>query len=323
MKTRTNSWLMIAAILLLIGCILFAGTMSMLGWDFTKFSTVQYETNTYQINDTFQNVSISTDTADIIFTVSDDETCIVDCYEEENTRHSVTVENDTLIIKLIDERTVTDYIHYIGINIGTPRITIQLPETEYASLFIDESTGDIDIPKDFSFKDVDISISTGDVRFCATASGLTCIKGSTGDIRIENTTVGSLDLSVSTGDVIVSDVICESDVIVGVSTGKALLTDITCQNLTSRGNTGDLSLENVIAAEKFMIQRSTGDIKLKNSDACDLFIQTDTGDITGTLLTEKIFFVQTNTGDVEVPQTTTGGKCEINTDTGDVTFTIN
>ena len=42
----------------------------------------------------------------------------------------------------------------------------------------------------------------------------------------------------------------------------------------------------------------------------------------GTLLSDKVFITDTTTGDVDVPKTTTGGKCEITTTTGDIEIDI-
>ncbi len=322
MRTKTKVWLIIAASLVLIGCILFTGVMSMLNWDFTKLSTVKYETNTYEISEAFDTISINTDTADIAFAFSNDGKCTVECHEEENAKHSVAVEDGILIVELVDERSVSDYIHYFGINMGAPKITVYLPKTQYTSLLICEDTGDVEIPRDFTFKDVDISLSTGDVDFCASASEMIKIKTSTGDICVENISAGSLDLSVSTGKVTASGVSCEGDVTVSVSTGEAYLTDIACRSVISSGSTGDISLDHVIAAEKFSVKRSTGDIRFDNSDAADIFAETDTGDVTGTLLTDKVFITQTDTGGVDVPKTATGGRCEIITNTGNIKITV-
>lgn len=317
MKKKTKIWLLIATSLVLIGCILFVGEMSMLQWDFSKLSTTKYETNTYEVRDAFDGISIDTDTADIAFALSDNGKCRVECLEEEKARNSVTVEEGILNIKLNHERA-----GYFGLNFGSPRITLYLPKTAYTSLLIDESTGDIEIPKDFSFNNVDISLSTGDVNFNASASETVAVKASTGDIRVENTSAGALDLSVSTGMITVSGVTCERDVSIGVSTGKAYLTDIACKSVISSGSTGDIHLNHVIASEKLSIERSTGDVKLDGSDAAEIFVKTDTGDVTGSLLSEKIFIVQSDTGDVDVPKSVDGGRCEIATDTGDIEIAI-
>ena len=61
---------------------------------------------------------------------------------------------------------------------------------------------------------------------------------------------------------------------------------------------------------------------LKDCDAAELEIKTGTGDVQGTLLSEKVFVVKTNTGKIQVPETVTGGKCKITTTTGDIRITV-
>lgn len=322
MRTRTKVWLIIAASLVLIGCILFAGVMTTLKWDFMELATVKYETNAYEISEAFDNISMNTDTADIAFVLSDDGNCRVECYEEANAKHHVTVEDGTLTLELIDERSVYDFIGYIGLNFGSPKITVYLPKTECTKLLINGDTSDVEIPNDFMFKDVDISLSTGDVDFCASACEIIKVKTNTGDICIENISAGSLDLSVSTGKVTVSDMSCEGDVNIKVSTGKTELNNIRCKNVISDGDTGKMLLKNVVAEGKFSVKRSTGDITLENCDASEIFIETDTGNVSGTLLSEKVFFVETDTGRINVPKTTSGGRCEISTDTGDIKLDV-
>jgi len=322
MRTGAKVWLIIAACLVLIGCLLFAGLMTSLKWDFNKLATVKYSAKTYEIIDAFDSISMNTDTADIVFALSDDGTCKVECHEAENENHSVAVKDGTLVIELVDKKSVADYIYYIGINNDSPKITVYLPKSEYSALSIHEDTGDIEIPGDFTFKNVELSSSTGDVDLRADASGTIKIKTSTGDIRVEDISAGELDLSVSTGTVNVSGVSCKGDVRVKVSTGKAYLTDVACKNLISSGGTGDISLVNVLAAEKFSIKRSTGDVRFDSADAAEILIETDTGDVEGSLCSDKVFIAQSNTGDIDVPRTTAGGICEIISDTGDIRIKI-
>ena len=48
----------------------------------------------------------------------------------------------------------------------------------------------------------------------------------------------------------------------------------------------------------------------------------DTGDVSGTLLTEKVFVVRSGSGKIRVPETVSGGMCKITTSTGDVSIQI-
>lgn len=319
MSKTSKLWLILAAFLLAVGLLLFAGVMAAYNWDFTKLSTASYQTNTHVLSDAFENISLTTQTADVVFVPSNEAGCRVVCHERETVKHTVMVQNGTLTIRQVDARKWYDYI---GIITDTPKITVYVPETDYQTLAIEGDTGDIEIPEGLQFASLAISVSTGDVTNRAPVSGDVNIHTSTGDIRVEGVSVGTLDLSVSTGMVVVRDVTCRGDAKIGVSTGEASVTDVSCNQFASQGNTGDICLKNVRAAGKCSVERSTGDVRFDGCDANTLFVKTDTGDVSGTLLSEKVFITQTDTGRVQVPKTTAGGLCEITTDTGDIKITL-
>ena len=319
MKKTAKTWYITAAALVLMGCILFIGVMSSVGWDVSRLSAVSFETRIHEIAEPFRDLSLTTDTANIVFARSEDGRCRVACYEEANATHSVTVENGVLLIQRIDQRSWYDHI---GFRFSSPRITVYLPQAEYGALSVCESTGDIHLPKGLSFGRMDLSASTGSIRCSAAVREAVRLKTGTGDLCLADASAGSLDLSVTTGQIKVSDVRCAGDIPVSVSTGKAYLTRITCKNLISSGTTGDIFLEDTAAAEAFSLERSTGNVRFDRADASEIFVRTGTGNVTGSLLTDKVFLTQTDTGTVEVPQTITGGRCEIRTDTGDIELKI-
>ncbi len=312
-------WIAIAIFLVIFGLAAFGWAMWKLGWDFTKLNFSKYETNTYEIYEDFSDISIKTSSADIVFLPSDDDKCKVVCFERQNVKHLVYAADGVLTLNVVDTRA---WYEYIGINFISEKISVYLPRAEYDSLVIKESTGDINIPNDFQFDSIDISVSTGVVKCSASALGAVKIESSTGDVCVRGISAGSLDISVSTADVTASDISCDGEVKVETSSGDAGLKNITCKNLISDGDSGDISLENVIASQRFIIERDTGDVRLRASDAAEIFIETDTGDVCGTLLSGKVFIVDTDTGEKEVPGTASGGRCEISTDTGDVRISI-
>ncbi len=281
MSNKMKIWLIVATSLSVVGCIIFAGVMTVLKWDFLKLDTSKFETNTHEIAEEFDNISIKTDTADIDFVLTENGECKVVCFERSKVKHSVTVEDGVLTVSVVDERKWYDYIKVFSFK--TPKITVYLPKAQYGALDIKNSTGDIEIPKDFGFQSVGVSSSTGNVNVFASTTDALKINLSTGNIRVENLSAGKLQIAVSTGDVL---------------------------------------LKNVIVNGTLSLKTSTGDIKLALCDAEELFMETDTGDVEGSLLSEKVFITKTDTGDVDVPKTVTGGRCEITTDTGDIEITV-
>lgn len=306
-----------ATVLLLCGCILFVGVMAVLRWDFSKLSTDRFESNSYQIADPFTAVRIVIDTAQVAIMPAEDRITAVDCYEPTKAKHAVSVKDGVLTIEVQETR---KWYERLGIHFRTPKVAVYLPSGVYSALTIEGDTVNVEIDADFRFTNMDIEVSTGNVNNYASVVEDMTIRTSTGNIGVQNLSAGSMTLTVSTGKVSVSSVTCTGDVSVDVSTGKSVFTALRCRNLTSTGSTGNLVLSDVIATETLLVERSTGNVSLDGCDAASLSIKTSTGDVTGSLLTGKTFVTHTSTGRVKVPATTTGGKCEITTSTGNITM---
>ncbi|MBQ9761406.1 MAG: DUF4097 family beta strand repeat protein [Clostridia bacterium] len=313
-------WLIVAVALIVVGAVSFVWAMSANGWDFTKLSTAKYVTNTYELDADFENISINTNTADVIFLPSDSEQGRVVCYEADNERHTVTATGGTLTVRVVKNKAWYDYI---GFNFDTPKLTVYLPKSEYGRITVENNTGDVSIPKSFGFVSMDIATDTGDVRCDASVLESLKIETDTGDVNLATLSAGSVSVMTDTGDVGMYSVNALRDVGIETDTGKVALTGVNCKSVVIESDTGDVSLESVIATNRFSIDTDTGDVALINSDAAEIFIETETGDVTGSLLSGKTFVTDSDTGDISVPASVTGGRCEIITDTGDITVRVN
>ena len=321
MKKSTKIWVVLAFFFIILGSVMFVSVLAVNNWDFSKTGSVKYQSNTYEIEENFDNISIFSDTADVVFKYHDSEKCKVVLFEEEKINHFAFVEENTLKIEQNDNRKWFDYIHFFSF--GRTTVTVYLPKHDYLSLNVETDTSDIKIPKDFKFQNLKISGDTSSVSLFASVSKKTDINLSTGDIKINSVNLGNLKVSTTTGDISLSSVKCEEKISANVSTGSLNFYNVTAKNLTSSGSTGEVNFNNVKIDEKLSVNRSTGDILFTDSDAGEIFIKTDTGDVRGSLISNKIFITSTDTGSVSVPKTTSGGKCEIITDTGDIKLSVN
>ena len=319
MKKTGKILLIVATVLVIVGLIGFVVTMANRDWNFGSMSTEEFETNTYTVSESFDKISIDVYTTDITFMFSEDERCSVECKETEKLRHNVSVQNGTLVINMTDTRKWYDKF---GVFVGSYKMTVYLPEAEYASLKVDTDTGDVTMPEDFAFEKVNIDSDTGDVEWFATVSDTAIINLDTGDILVEKVTAENLELSSDTGSVELESVTAKGNIKADTDTGDIYLDDASCANLDAQSDTGDINLKNSVADGAFNIENETGDVEFENSDASEIFVDTSTGDITGTLRSDKIFQTDSETGRISVPDSVTGGKCKITSDTGDIELNI-
>ena len=78
----------------------------------------------------------------------------------------------------------------------------------------------------------------------------------------------------------------------------------------------------MIASGRIDLERSTGEVFFDGCDASEIKVKTSTGDVTGTLLSSKVFITHSSTGRIAVPDSITGGRCEITTSTGAIEIAI-
>ena len=319
MKRSVKIWLIVAVALIVSGLILFGGAMFMIGWNFDKLSTDSLETVSFTPDREFKNLSLYTTTANIKFLPSADSNVRVECRDRKNVEYNVSVDGDTLRIESTSGGKW--YERIVMFQFESPSVTVYLPKTQYGALTVKENTGNIEIPKEFSFEGIDITADTGNVKNYASAGNIR-IKTTTGSIKMDSLSANDVELSVETGKVTVSDLRCGNNMSVKVGTGKCELDGVSCARFTSEGDTGKIEMKNLIATDRITVERSTGDVRFESCDAAEIFVETDTGDVTGSLLSDKIFRTDTDTGREDVPKTNTGGICEITTDTGDIKIEI-
>lgn len=229
----------------------------------------------------YSKIKIDIDTADLEFKVSEDSSNKVVVVEKEKRYHTVEVKDDTLTITAVDARKWHE--RFFDFDWSRLKVTIYAPAKEFASATIKSSTGDIIIPSDYSFQNLNLDLSTGDIDLKSDVKEELAIESSTGDVNLEmeGKKIG-----------------------VKVSTGKVNLKNVTGEEIKIKSSTGDVKLTDCDA-----------------SNLID--IETSTGDVNAVLLSGKTFEAKTSTGINDVPPSTAGAPiCRIKTNTGDIKVTV-
>ena len=187
--------------------------------------------------------------------------------------------------------------HSVAVSDGT--LTVQAPDgRKLADHFLfNFKTPEITVYlPEGAYAELGIKTDTGDVEIPADFSfDRVTVKGDTADVTCLASAKDGVAIALTTGAIHIA----------GIHTGALELETTT-------------TLDNVVAADTINIERDTGDVEFRAGDAGAIFVKTSTGDVTGTLRSEKVFLTETQTGKVEVPKSINGGRCEIRTDTGDI-----
>ena len=309
--------LLIAGILLAVGLILGVIGLAFHGFNFKEISMMKSIENSYVVSESFSHIAIESSIGNVEILPATDGVCRVDCKEKEQLYFTVNVANDTLCITLIKN---AKWYHFIGVNGAHTSATVYLPEGVYASLDIKNTTGNVTISTKSTFDNVTMKSSTGSTTIeNVTVNNALSLESSTGSRHLINVNVGgNLTMQTTTGSLSLKDVNVGGTVKIKKSTGGTNMNSVTCESLHLTYASGGATLANVVASGHMEIEGSTGSLRFECADAASIKIKTSTGSIKGTLRTEKIFLASSSSGSINVPHSTSGGVCEIQTSTGSI-----
>jgi len=316
MKARMKMTI-VGIILVVLGCLLFVGCSAANGFDWSRLSTQKYEQKTTTTEEAFQSISITDIFANINFLPAADGVCKIEYEESKNITYDITVSADTLIIKQIDNR---KWYHHIGFNFYCPTLTVYLPQSAYNTLTVQSKTSDINVPTDFSFENLKIHVSTGDVSTSADVSGDLNVRTSTGHITVSKASPASVTLSASTGRIEASNLNVSGSFTATSSTGNQKFHNITCSTATMTSSTGDKEISSLTASENLTVTSDTGDSTFRDITCGAASVTTSTGDQNYTNFTCTSANLLADTGDVRMANLIASGHLQIQTDTGDISF---
>ncbi len=331
--------LLAAVLCILVGLALMIGASSSLWYaDPGYLSKDPYIQNTYEFIQPVSSIQIRVSDADVTLLPTEGETCKVVCNETEARAHTVALENGVLSVI---QPSLPPVWFSFGFHSG-PAVTVYLPEGAYQALSLQNASGNLDGSGDFTFQTVRLTTSSGSISFSARASQSIDAAASSGDITLESCQAESLTVSATSGDIELLR--CQAEKLAasassgcisireGTVTGPASaettsgdlsVTDFSSAAFSAQTSSGMLTLSNACFDGLATLKATSGDVLLRDADAGEFSISTSSGDVTGTLLSGKLFHAETSSGDIHLPgDDSSGGNCEISTTSGDIDLSL-
>ncbi len=282
--------LMAALVLTLTGCVssLRPGNIVEKNWDFTE---------------TVRDIDISEVSCDVEFLVSGDGGCHVMARDFEKVIRTVEVTGGTLRIESTEFPVRNGFLSFGFFEDKKQKIEVSLPAGEYESLQIATVSGDVEIPKDFSFGgDFSIESVSGDAALEPGKCGDFSYTSVSGDLRLNRTSCGSVRIATTSGDLKLN----------GVDAGG---------KLTVETISGEISLK-AVRADDTDLGTTSGDVTLDDLDTGSLKVGTVSGDVTGTLASDIRIKADSTSGTIRIPDTLkdSGSSNTVTTVSGDISL---
>ena len=300
MKTAKKVWLIVAGSLVFVGLALSVGAFASVGFDVHKLGTVSFTEKQSVIEEPFRNIRVEAVESDVEFVLSKDGSCKVSCVEREDVSCTVSVEDETLVVK---EEKQNRFVE-IGIYTQQMKTTVYLPQDTYETLSVQSASGNISIPASLSFAQVSMESTSGNVESEAAVEKKLFMRTVSGDVLAGQ----SSPLEVT-----------------AISTsGNVSLSSMTIRDTaTIKTTSGNMNIKKTCAVNEMFCSSASGQVIFEQSDAGSLRAETISGDVSGTLLSQKLFQIQTVSGTVNVPLSQPGGGiCAVNTASGDVRLSV-
>lgn len=357
MKKSKKIALLVGALLLAAGLAVSLIALAMIGFDFGRLSTEQYEEKTFSFAGPVSALEIHGASHDVRILPWEEDGVRVVCYESERVSYEVKTEADTLSVSAVSSGSA----RWFGIFMGKePVTTVYLPAAEYESLTLRNGSGDVRVEDGLVFGRASVEALSGDIAFFADVTGNLAARCKSGNLFLADLAAGACELESTSGDLTLKDVACGplsvqtlsgdlniirlkgEDVTLRTTSGDLELDGAECASLAAISNSGELDFHGLSAEGDVTLESSSGDVELEKSfagafsiatssgsvhfersDADSLSVTTSSGDVRGSLLSAKFFSVRSSSGSIRIPESDReGGICEIRTSSGDIKIEI-
>ena len=285
--------LIVAIILIILGMVLAGAALVSIGFQFEELSTVEMIHGEYTITEDFSAIDIDSLSADVRVKLSEDDICRIEYATQGSLRYNVT--NGTLSV----ETEKTEFVAYISIGYVNEYVTLYLPRDTYEKLTIHTTSGDIYVfPAFEAVKNAEITSTSGEISFIGTVTETLTAQSASGDVVIHEPNAKVVHAEAISGDIMLSAVYAEE---VFVKT-----------------TSGEVELESVTAKETLSAKTTSGDIELY-CDAGEIYLESTSGDIKGSIGSAKNYIVDTTSGSVRIPPNDPQASvCRIHTTSGSI-----
>ena len=260
---------------------------------------------THHISRDFDRIRIDVITADVELIPSEDDKCRVMTKDSEYVEYTVSVVEDTLVVRATDTRKWYERL-FTGFVSGRS-VKVALPREEYTSLDVKTISGQVNINVRYAFsEDVTLTSTSGTIGTAAAIGGHLDLRSTSGDLYamgfLNTVTARSTSGKVSLGGKTVDGDCIATIAELRTTSGEIKVKTATLESLAAQTGSGGIRMESVTVTGATSAETTSGEITL---------LYTASGTLTA----------ETGSGGIDLTDTTVTGHIQAETTSGSIRFT--
>ena len=270
------------------------------------------------IEQNFKNISIDVSSSRLFLKPAKDGICKAVWEKGAKFCALAEVKEDTLYIRTPDKKEENGIENN---SFKDAEITLYIPVREYGRFELTAFSEEIYVSGAFTFESLKITNKFSYIICVGFTANTVELNMDSGYIRTIYISSRDINLSAVSGDVVFERSEAKKITVKTVS-GDVSVCNAKLDGLVAETSSGDVKLTEVTAENGLELQTSSGDVIFDRSDAKEITVHTASGEVRGSLLSDKVFVCKSSSGKINVPGTVTGGKCSVETDSGDINLVI-
>lgn len=318
--TKKGVLLIISAVVLLLGLAAAGGALWYSDFNIKSFDNV-YERDVLESSSLINFITVDSESARVIILPSEDEKCIVKYTGLEPEICSAEITTGNLSV---EQKSVPVFRGFTGVRFTESRIDIYLPNSYYESLNVETESGSVSVFDGFSCRKSHIKTESGSVKISFSDDESTSVSVSTQSGSIAAKGINALEdvsLESESGSIIASDI--KTDYLqASTRSGRIEVSDAQVSRSVIDSKSGRIELTDFISFHSLKANTQSGAILLYGVDSENIDMESASGRIAGSLLSQKRFDASSASGSVNVPKSGGDGECRIKTASGSINIEI-
>ncbi len=245
-----NKIIILGAVLIGVGIILYNIAMMFLGYDFMSLFNTSgtFEEKSIVLESENKDIVIDDISSNIVIGVSNDDKIYINYTEREKEYYEIEDGQD-LIIEKVEDYNWLERLFYISL--GSSDVEVLLPKDYKGDLFIESVNSDITV-SDLSSDEIEIFVTNGDIVIKNSDSEKTKLENINGEITLENSSLKEVSAKTVNGEIEIQDLVSDEmdfETLNGEISGN-ILGDKNEYNVSSSTVNGSNNLEDINMSDR-------------------------------------------------------------------------